>query len=95
MKKHNFDITQFVKEANGQYSGMRLAVLITVLTACNMGVTITAAVASGLTKDPVSVGTVCGLITTMISGALGFKAMQKGKEEPAPPQQEASDGKNS
>jgi len=91
--KHNFDITQFVKESNGQFSGMRLAVLITVVTACNMGITITAAVASGLTKDPVAVGTVCGLITTMITGALGMKAIQKGKEDSTPP--EASDGKNS
>jgi len=83
--KHNWDITQFFKEDNGQFSGMRLSLFIIVVSACNMAVVIAGAVASGKTLDSASVISVAGLITTMLTSALGMKAWQKKNEQDVDP----------
>lgn len=83
--KHNFDITQFFKESNGQFSGMRLNVTIIVITACNMALVVTASVANGTVKDSALYLAVAGLVTSMITSALAMKAWQKQNETEAEP----------
>jgi hypothetical protein len=83
--KHNFDITQFLKESNGQFSGLRLAVLIIVITSCsNAGIAINA-VANGTLKDTSLFIAVGSFITSMITSALAMKVWQKQGETEAEP----------
>jgi len=83
--KHNFDVTQFFKESNGQFSGMRLYAFIIVVSACEMALSIANGIAYGTAMDKTNVITVAGLVTTMLASALGMKAVQKKSEAEADP----------
>ena len=83
--KHNFDVTQFLKESNGQFSGLRLAVLIIVITSCSNATVAINAVAGGVLKDAGLFVAVGSFITSMVTSALAMKVWQKqGETEAAP-----------
>jgi len=83
--KHNFDVTQFLKESNGQFSGLRLAVLIIVITSCMNASLAVTAVANGTLKDAGLFVAVGSFITSMVTSALAMKVWQKqGESESAP-----------
>ena len=83
--KHNFDVTQFMKESNGQFSGLRLAVLIIVITSCSNATVAINAVAGGVLKDAGLFVAVGSFITSMVTSALAMKVWQKqGETEAAP-----------
>ena len=83
--KHNFDITQFLKESNGQFSGLRLAVLIIVITSCSNATVAINAVAGGVLKDAGLFVAVGSFITSMVTSALAMKVWQKQGETESEP----------
>jgi hypothetical protein len=89
MAKYNWDVTQFLKEDNGSFSGMRLMAIVIIVSACYValinGVAIATAISSGKAIEPAVIGNVAGLVGSMITAALGMKAWQKKSEEKGGP----------
>jgi hypothetical protein len=82
----NWDLTEFWRGNNGKFSLMRLATSAVVASACYVAIatahSVTTAIDAGRTVEPAVIGNLTAMVLSMVSSALGFKAYQKGKEEP-------------